>query len=129
MPELIEKMFSTEPAPLAPRVSVPPEFEAIVRRCLRREPSQRYASVAELTAALRPFAGHSERAPAPRRLAPPPTSQPAPLAEPKRELADTRLASVPPRVSSSSFRRRPKLLLLVAASALLLGALLRLAWR
>lgn len=131
MPELIERMFTTEPAPLAPDASVPPEFEAIVRRCLRREPSLRYASVGELTAALRPFAAQSKRAPTQRRLAPasPPTAPAEPKREPATALAETRLASVPPRVPSSSLRRRPKLLLVVAASALVLGALLRLAWR
>jgi serine/threonine-protein kinase len=35
----------------------PPEVEAVIRRCLQKNPSDRYQNVAELVEALRPFAG------------------------------------------------------------------------
>jgi serine/threonine-protein kinase len=48
--------------PQSPRqldVNLPPELDAIVRRCLRKSPSSRYPNAAELAAALAPLA--SER--------------------------------------------------------------------
>ena len=35
---------------------VPPELEAVIRRCLEKEPGDRYQDVAELAKALSPFA-------------------------------------------------------------------------
>lgn len=45
-----------EPEPLgALRHDVPPELEAIVDRCLRKDPDERFASAAELVSALEPL--------------------------------------------------------------------------
>jgi len=43
------------------RPEVPPELEAVVLKCLEKEPPNRYASVAELALALEPFATESAR--------------------------------------------------------------------
>ena len=44
------------PAPSALRASLPPELDAIVLRCLEKDPEQRFASARELAQALAPFA-------------------------------------------------------------------------
>jgi serine/threonine-protein kinase len=47
-----------EPEPLgALRHDVPPELEAIVNRCLRKDPAERFPSAAELVSALEPLGG------------------------------------------------------------------------
>ena len=54
---LCAKIAADAPTPLreiAP--SVPPELEAVVTRCLEKNVDRRFSSVAELAAALRPFA-------------------------------------------------------------------------
>jgi serine/threonine protein kinase len=50
--------IATEPAPPLGSVwlGAPPDFAAIVDRCLARDPARRFASVAELADALRPLA-------------------------------------------------------------------------
>lgn len=67
VPELCAKVFNNEPdSPRAYRAEVPTGLEGAILRCLRKEPSQRFASVAELSAALVPFAGPEGRVSADR---------------------------------------------------------------
>jgi serine/threonine-protein kinase len=56
------KILGEEPTALrALRPDLPAEFEAVVSRCLRKEPKDRYQSVGELARALAPFARDSQR--------------------------------------------------------------------
>jgi serine/threonine protein kinase len=57
MPEIVARILQNEPEPLGTvREDVPAELEAVVARCLTSFARERYASVAELAAALQPFA-------------------------------------------------------------------------
>ncbi len=54
---LCAKIVADEPVPLrSVRPEVPAPFDAIVRKCLEKNPAARYQSVIQLAAALRPFA-------------------------------------------------------------------------
>ncbi|HET6372732.1 MAG TPA: tetratricopeptide repeat protein [Candidatus Polarisedimenticolia bacterium] len=65
------------PAPLAPTTpEIPPELEEIVRRALRKDPSQRYATGRIMHAELqRILSGFSQAYPRVTALEPPPTTQ------------------------------------------------------
>jgi hypothetical protein len=71
MPELCLKVVSDPPQSLAElRPGLPPEFIAIVERCLQRDPAMRFANAAELASALEPFVPVASRVVAERaRLA------------------------------------------------------------
>jgi len=57
MPELCLKVTLEPPYPLrARRPEVPPALEAVIMRCLEKDPAMRYANAAELALALAPFA-------------------------------------------------------------------------
>ncbi|HEU0034871.1 MAG TPA: serine/threonine-protein kinase [Kofleriaceae bacterium] len=59
MPEVCASILKDEPESLAGlRPEVPAELEAVIRRCLAKEPDSRYRNVAELALALRPFGPH-----------------------------------------------------------------------
>lgn len=65
--ELALKVISEDPpAPRSYRPDLPPALEAAILRCIRKEPHERFANVAELAAAIAPFgppaaAGYAER--------------------------------------------------------------------
>jgi eukaryotic-like serine/threonine-protein kinase len=94
MPQLCARVLTDDPIPLSAQAAVPPGLEAVVMRCLARDPDQRFARIEDLAAALLPFAGEAGAAAAtivirPQRFAmpsPPPaarhTPMPAPRAEP-----------------------------------------------
>jgi serine/threonine-protein kinase len=83
----VEKMMAhqmKEPEPLGQlNPAVPAELVAVVERLMKKEPAARYASTAEVIAALEPFAAAAPR-PAARPMArapqPPPARRPAPPA-------------------------------------------------
>ncbi|HWA73724.1 MAG TPA: serine/threonine-protein kinase [Polyangiaceae bacterium] len=68
IPDLYAKLLRDAPSAISRHgAEIAPEFEAIVRRCLRLEPAERFANVSELAEALLPFAPararvHAERA-------------------------------------------------------------------
>ncbi|HEY5937837.1 MAG TPA: serine/threonine-protein kinase [Kofleriaceae bacterium] len=56
MPEVCASILKDEPISLANlRPEIPAALEAVIRRCLAKEPAKRYDNVAELATALRPF--------------------------------------------------------------------------
>ena len=66
--QVCTRVFFSEPTPLATfRIGAPPGFEAVLLRCFEKRREQRFQNVAELAAALVPFAParaivHAERA-------------------------------------------------------------------
>jgi len=58
--DVVAAILTREPAPLPPVVSR--GLQAVIRRCLAKHPDQRFANVAELAVALRPFAGDADAA-------------------------------------------------------------------
>jgi serine/threonine-protein kinase len=56
MPELILSVLQREPTPLHElRPEITPDFDAVVRRCLRKNPGERFADVGALALAIAPF--------------------------------------------------------------------------
>ncbi|MEZ4247180.1 MAG: serine/threonine-protein kinase [Polyangiales bacterium] len=79
--EYIQLHVNAEPIPLsqrAPERTFPPGLEQVVMRALGKEPEQRWASAAELQAALEQIATGSAVGPLPFLAEPPPT-QPTPV--------------------------------------------------
>jgi serine/threonine-protein kinase len=59
MPQLCALVLQEEPAPLGSFAqSGAPTFEAVVLRCLEKQPARRFQSIADLADALAPFAPH-----------------------------------------------------------------------
>jgi serine/threonine-protein kinase len=56
LPEICASILDAEPPELGP--SCPAALSAIVRRCLMKDPARRFATIAELAAALLPLAAH-----------------------------------------------------------------------
>jgi serine/threonine-protein kinase len=104
----------------AERDEVPPEFEAAILRCLAKEPEGRFASVAELAAAIAPF-GSSRAADAVARIthllrsSPPPRIDLSPAAP---EYAPTVHAETP-----SNWTPRARLLRTKATTRALSGGI------
>ena len=63
-PEALYAAHLTRPVPpLAPASAMPNAFEDLIRRCMAKDPSERFASTRELLEALRPFgAGNGDTA-------------------------------------------------------------------
>ncbi len=60
--ELCAKAYTERPAPLSSaNPAVPPELDAVLEKALAKEPDARYQTIAELVAALAPFAPEATR--------------------------------------------------------------------
>jgi serine/threonine-protein kinase len=55
LPELAIRVAMDPTPPFAPALRIPRDFEAVVRRCLEKDPARRYQDARELAAALVPF--------------------------------------------------------------------------
>jgi eukaryotic-like serine/threonine-protein kinase len=106
MQELCARVFVGQPTPLCEyRENAPPELEAVILRCLEKDPDRRWPSVAEFAAALAPYApirarvyvervarvlgGKAPRGPSLPDVMPPKTSDQAPLAEKRPSVLGT----------------------------------------
>ncbi len=56
VPQLCARVLTEDPIPLSSRVPVPRALEAVVMRCLARDPDRRFARIQDLASALQPFA-------------------------------------------------------------------------
>lgn len=54
-PQLCAAILSVDPPPFDPKLAVPESLAAIARRCLRKKPAERYASVRDLARELAAF--------------------------------------------------------------------------
>lgn len=124
MPEVCASILKDEPISLANlRPEIPAELEAVIRRCLAKEPKKRFDNVAELAAALRPFGppgsevsvertagvlaqaalpvserAHPSRPPKNQAKAPDPESK-TPFAEPRNKAPTGPVEKLPPQLS------------------------------
>jgi hypothetical protein len=65
--DLCARVLESDPPPVrSVRADVPAPLAEAIARCLRRDPAERFASVADLAAALEPFAAGAERGAAAR---------------------------------------------------------------
>jgi serine/threonine-protein kinase len=84
VPQLCARVLTEEPIPLSSRAPVPRALEAVVMRCLARDPDRRYARIEHLASALVPFAedaGSPTILLQPRRM-PMPSPPPVPMHTP-----------------------------------------------
>jgi serine/threonine protein kinase len=57
----LDAIAHQSPVELAPELAIPASLQAVLRRCLQKEPTQRYATIAELQTDLRRIASDPER--------------------------------------------------------------------
>jgi serine/threonine-protein kinase len=111
--QLCALVLEASPPPLAEHCrNAPPALAAIIERCLRKDPAERYQSSAELANDLLPFAPprarlHAERAAAVLRFADPRAGKPLPstLTE-ERGAKDSSLETAAPTVLAASVASR-----------------------
>ena len=104
VPQLCARVLTEAPIPLSSRVAVPRGLEAVVMRCLERDPDRRFARIEDLAAALLPFSDEAAVAPTvmlrPERLAMP-SPPPAPMHTP--------VPQVPARFVEPAPEREPEI--------------------
>jgi eukaryotic-like serine/threonine-protein kinase len=105
-PEVLVQVMSAEPPRLGTlRAGVPDGLEAVVLRCLEKDPGDRYSSVAALGVALAPF-GSSRTLGLQTRLKNS-LSQPPPALPPPPKLLDATRVGVPAPAPSVSLEAAP----------------------
>ena len=106
VPQLCARVLTDEPIPLSARVPVPRALEAVVMRCLQRDPDRRFSRIEDLAAALLPFAegnGLSVDNGAPTIMIRP-QHRKTPMPTPPSRLP---MASFAPRMSAASLAPAP----------------------
>jgi serine/threonine-protein kinase len=99
LPQLCMKVLQAAPAkPTVIHGDFPPDFEALILRCLEKDRGARFGDVSALMAALRPFAGVATAPPVVAALiddptAPLPPSEPATAAVPTQMLNESIVSS------------------------------------
>jgi serine/threonine-protein kinase len=121
--ELCLKVYQDEPLPpSAHGIELPPTLEAILDRCLAKDPEQRYATAGELAAALSEFAPPARRSWGERPVQA--VVQPVTLPEVTDGTAAVESQGSSARADSAFSERRRRLSWVVGASALAsLGAI------
>ncbi len=108
---------------------VPPAFEAIVMKCLEKDPARRYQHVMELVAALTPFAEGRDTAPFETPLAPQsPTFGPAMLAPPSIHDSPTTLRGASGVIERIPDRRNLRPWVIGGALSVVVGIVVGLTW-
>jgi eukaryotic-like serine/threonine-protein kinase len=94
MAEICSSIIDAEPQPLSElRDDVPPELEALVLRCLTKDPARRFQTADELSAALEPFSRATTEA-APESTPPRARAETVPMATSGDRPEDSRPESV-----------------------------------
>ncbi len=110
LPQVCALVLNAEPdPPTLHRPEIPAELEAIVMRCLRKEREYRFATVAELSAALEPFGPEPE--PASRRAIDVMRSVPDDVAEritPTPPPASTQHTSITSTMDTAVSAKKPR---------------------
>jgi len=94
-----------DPCPALDVADAPPGFEAVVERCLAKDPSARFPTVAALAAALAPFAGPADLAELARDRLDPAVAVTMAEGEDRAAMAATALAALAPAALSPRRRR------------------------
>ncbi len=143
IPSICANVLETEAAPLSSFLPVPPAFDLVVAGCLQKDRAKRFQSVADLTAALMPFAAGRGSSFPPHvatlleiAIAPPaaaPSAPPAPPAQPGLGVLGaasetlTRPGSLPPVADephAPDEKRRARRSLIVGLAAIVVGAVI-----
>jgi serine/threonine-protein kinase len=121
MPELVQRVMFEQPAPItALRADVPIHIEQTIQRCLQKDPSLRFQTVAELAGALSAFCPDWSQSSLTRIAAVTGTSKVTPIA--RQRTGTLEIVTVAPSESAAA-HTRGRLRLKLSVGAVKVGAL------